>query len=560
MTSLFRPLFLASAAFFLTAALPPQPANSESLAGSYLAASQANFENDYAASALYFTRALAGDPENAGIMQNVVLAYIAIGNAASAVPVAAKMETLGANSQLAQLLLLTDAIKNGKFDDANALFEKGATFSPLLDGLVRGWIYLGMGNMSDTTAKFDEMAANDAMQVFSDYHQALTLALVGDFEGAEKLLAGRNGQAIRIGRGSLIAHIEILSQLERNDEAITIIEGAMNGSGDLEMLGYIDRLKAGETLAFDVVTTPADGASEVFFTLASVLSGENNDRFGLIYARLAEYLRPSSVDAILIVSDMLSAQNQYDLAIESLNKVPSTDPQFYSAEVARASALQSSDKADAGIEVLRGLTKSHSTIPTVFTALGDALRRESRFPEATEAYNSAIALLPDVQPNHWFLYYARGITHEREHNWDAAEKDFRFALSLSPDQPLVLNYLGYGLVEKGLKMDEAQKMIETAVAKQPNDGYITDSLGWVLYRIGKFSQAVPQLEKAIELMPVDPIINDHLGDAYWQVGRKLEAAFQWRRALSFAPDEKDAVRIRQKLELGLDAVLKSETE
>jgi len=559
-TSLFRPLFLASAAFFLTAALPPQPANSESLAGSYLAASQANFENDYAASALYFTRALAGDPENAGIMQNVVLAYIAIGNAASAVPVAAKMETLGANSQLAQLLLLTDAIKNGKFDDANALFEKGATFSPLLDGLVRGWIYLGMGNMSDTTAKFDEMAANDAMQVFSDYHQALTLALVGDFEGAEKLLAGRNGQAIRIGRGSLIAHIEILSQLERNDEAITIIEGAMNGSGDLEMLGYIDRLKAGETLAFDVVTTPADGASEVFFTLASVLSGENNDRFGLIYARLAEYLRPSSVDAILIVSDMLSAQNQYDLAIESLNKVPSTDPQFYSAEVARASALQSSDKADAGIEVLRGLTKSHSTIPTVFTALGDALRRESRFPEATEAYNSAIALLPDVQPNHWFLYYARGITHEREHNWDAAEKDFRFALSLSPDQPLVLNYLGYGLVEKGLKMDEAQKMIETAVAKQPNDGYITDSLGWVLYRIGKFSQAVPQLEKAIELMPVDPIINDHLGDAYWQVGRKLEAAFQWRRALSFAPDEKDAVRIRQKLELGLDAVLKSETE
>ena len=560
MTSLFRPLFLASAAFFLTAALPPQPANSESLAGSYLAASQANFENDYAASALYFTRALAGDPENAGIMQNVVLAYIAIGNAASAVPVAAKMETLGANSQLAQLLLLTDAIKNGKFDDANALFEKGATFSPLLDGLVRGWIYLGMGNMSDTTAKFDEMAANDAMQVFSDYHQALTLALVGDFEGAEKLLAGRNGQAIRIGRGSLIAHIEILSQLERNDEAITIIEGAMNGSGDLEMLGYIDRLKAGETLAFDVVTTPADGASEVFFTLASVLSGENNDRFGLIYARLAEYLRPSSVDAILIVSDMLSAQNQYDLAIESLNKVPSTDPQFYSAEVARASALQSSDKADAGIEVLRGLTKSHSTIPTVFTALGDALRRESRFPEATEAYNSAIALLPDVQPNHWFLYYARGITHEREDNWDAAEKDFRFALSLSPDQPLVLNYLGYGLVEKGLKMDEAQKMIETAVAKQPNDGYITDSLGWVLYRIGKFSQAVPQLEKAIELMPVDPIINDHLGDAYWQVGRKLEAAFQWRRALSFAPDEKDAVRIRQKLELGLDAVLKSETE
>ena len=165
-----------------------------------------------------------------------------------------------------------------------------------------------------------------------------------------------------------------------------------------------------------------------------------------------------------------------------------------------------------------------------------------------------------MQPNHWFLYYARGITLEREGKWDAAEADFRFALKLSPDQPLVLNYLGYGMVEKNINLEEAQQMIETAVAKQPNDGYITDSLGWVLYRVGKFAEAVSPLEKAIELMPVDPIINDHLGDAYWMVGRKLEAAFQWRRALSFEPEEADAARIRLKLEIGLDAVMNSETE
>jgi len=124
----------------------------------------------------------------------------------------------------------------------------------------------------------------------------------------------------------------------------------------------------------------------------------------------------------------------------------------------------------------------------------------------------------------------------------------------------VLNYLGYGLVEKRLKLDEAQKMIETAVAKRPDDGYITDSLGWVLYQFGKFEEAVAPMERAIELLPVDPIINDHLGDVYWKVGRKLEARFQWRRAMSFKPEEKDLARIRLKLEIGLDEVLKREAE
>lgn len=560
LTPKLRPFFLAAITSTLSVVTPFASVQAESLAGSYLAASQANYENDYNASARYYTQALAADPDNLGLMQNVVLAYLSRGDADKAVPVAARMEDLGAGSQLAQLLLLTDAIRTTDFDTADAYFENGAQFSPLLDGLIRAWVHFGRGDMSAALTTFDDMSTNNTMALFSDYHRALMLAVVGDFEAAEKLLAGRNGVPLRVGRGSLIAHIEILSQLERNDEAIRIIETAMNGSGDLQMLAYLERLKAGETLPFDFVANPTDGAAEVYYTLSSVLSGEDNDRFGLIYARLSEFLRPKSVDAMLIVADMLSAQDQHDLAVEVLNKVPSNDPQFYSAEISRATALQASGRVDAGIEVLRGLTKSHPNIPTVFTSLGDALRRESRFAEATEAYDAAIAMLPVPQPSHWFLYYARGITLEREGEWDPAERDFRFALELSPDQPLVLNYLGYGLVEKRMKLDEAQKMIETAVEKQPNDGYITDSLGWVLYRVGKYDEAVPHLERAVELMPVDPIINDHLGDAYWKVGRSLEAEFQWNRALSFKPEEAEAERIRLKLDIGLDEVLKSETK
>ena len=148
-------------------------------------------------------------------------------------------------------------------------------------------------------------------------------------------------------------------------------------------------------------------------------------------------------------------------------------------------------------------------------------------------------------------------------NWDAAEADFRAALEIDPEQPQVLNYLGYSLVERQEKLDEALSMIERAVEARPESGYIIDSLGWVLYRMGRYEDAVSHMERAVELMPVDPVVNDHLGDVYWAVGRKLEAEFQWRRALSFVdPEDTDAEakpdRIRRKLDVGLDVVLAEE--
>ncbi|HHI71753.1 MAG TPA: tetratricopeptide repeat protein, partial [Rhodobacteraceae bacterium] len=176
------------------------------------------------------------------------------------------------------------------------------------------------------------------------------------------------------------------------------------------------------------------------------------------------------------------------------------------------------------------------------------------------AYDQAIKLTGEPKADDWFLYYARGICFERIDEWDKANADFRMALKLNPDQPQVLNYLGYSMLEKNINLEEALSMIERAVSAVPNDGYITDSLGWALYRLRRFDEAAKYMERAAELMPVDPIVTDHLGDALWAVGRKREAEFQWRRALSFEPEEKDAIRIRQKLEIGLDAVLEEEGE
>jgi Flp pilus assembly protein TadD len=179
------------------------------------------------------------------------------------------------------------------------------------------------------------------------------------------------------------------------------------------------------------------------------------------------------------------------------------------------------------------------------------LRSTEYYKEAIPEYDEAIRRAGALKPTHWRLFYKRGIVLERVKAFKESEADFLKALELQPDQPFVLNYLGYSWIEQGRNLSKALDMIRKAVNLRPNDGYIIDSLGWVLYRTGKFIEAVPKLEKAVQLRPNDPTINDHLGDAYWSVDRRIEARFQWRRALSMDPEPELVSEIESKLKQGL---------
>ena len=552
-TMFSRLAVIAALSFF-----PTVSATADSLSGSYLSGNLANLDNDYEAAARYYARALALDPENPYLLQNALLAEIGRGDIDAALGFAKLVKNEEQGGQLTQLVLLTDAVKRRDFTTAKSILAlETDNFSPLLHGLLLGWVELGAGNMSGASAQFDSLKKPEALALFGQYHKALTLATAGDFEGADRILAGDENGNLRLNRGSLIAHAQILSQLDRGVEAIKILEDATAGSNDRQLLDLAKAIGEGP-VDYDFIVDATQGSAEVFFTLAGALQGEDGDRFALIYSRLAEYLRPDMVGSFLLTGEILRDQGQFELANQSYAKVDQDHPMFIDAELGRSDSLLDANKPDAAIEVLRGLTRSHSTNPRVHMTLGDALRGEERYAEATASYDTAVELLASPQRNQWFLYYARAITHEREGNWDQAEIDFRTALELNPGQPLVLNYLGYSLVEKGMKIEEAQKMIEDAVKARPDDGYIADSLGWVLFTQGKFNDALGPMEQAIELVPDDPIINDHLGDVYWMVGRKREAEFQWRRALSFDPEGDEAVRIRAKLETGLDAVMAQE--
>lgn len=367
-----------------------------------------------------------------------------------------------------------------------------------------------------------------------------------------ELGGGRDSRSVR-------ALAAALALSDRTDEARQVLEEGLAASPEPQLQEAFSRLEAGEPAAPLVLSARA-GAAETFRTFARAIGADRDRLVALLYARMALALRPELDDARLLAGALLLDLDAPEAAEIVYRGVARASALFPAAEIGRADAMTVLDRRDEAVGVLSAVATAHPDDFTVQLAYAGALRRVERWQEAAAAYDAAIAMIDPIENRHWGVFYERGIAHERAGMWDEAEADFFKALELEPDQPHVLNYLGYSWVEQRRNFDEAQEMIEKAVAQRPEDGYITDSLGWVLYRIGKFEESVPPLERAVELRPTDPIINDHLGDALWMVGRTLEANFQWRRALSFEPEEEDADRIRRKLEVGLDRVLAEEAD
>ncbi len=558
-----RSLLLAGALLAAILAAASSPASARGLSGAYLAAMQADLRNDYAVAADYYERALQQDGGNPAILQNAVIAHVALGDVERALQRSADLEEAAPGNPVANVVMLADAFAREDFDAADSLLDSGGeAVNPLLRGLLAGWVEAGRGDFEAAQAAFDAMDQNDALKAYGQYHKALSLALVGDFVSAEKIMAGEDDQPLHLSRAAIAAHAQVLAQIEREEDAMALLDEALSsGFPDALLDDLRERLASGEEVVFDQVTAARDGAADAYITLADALDSEDSIRVALIHTRLAAHIRPDLVEARLLAGEILEQQGRFDLATEALSSIPEISPWFVTAEIRRAETQREAGDPEAGIATLEALVAAEPDQIEAHSALGDALRSTERFAEAAEAYGEAIALIDTPTSVHWVLYYTRGISYERSDQWDAAEADFRKALELEPDQPLVLNYLGYSLVEQRRDLDEALAMIEEAVRGQRDDGYITDSLGWVLYRLGRYDEAVPHMLRAVELVPDDPVINDHLGDVLWMVGRAREARFQWRRALSFGPaDDLDMDRIRRKLEVGLDAVLLEEAE
>jgi tetratricopeptide (TPR) repeat protein len=313
------------------------------------------------------------------------------------------------------------------------------------------------------------------------------------------------------------------------------------------------------TIALPAMTasamTPAvpravDGIAEAYLALAAALRQQDAGDFAMMLLRLALDLRPDFTAARLLAADILESQHHPENALQMLAGVANDDALLPVVRLQRAALTERLGHTDEAMRELERIAHDYPDSPVPAMREGDLLRGKQRFSDAIAAYGRAIGRIRTPQHTDWLVFYDRGISYERARQWGKAEADFKHALSLAPDEPFVLNYLGYSWADMGHNLTQAREMIDKAVQRRPNDGAIVDSLGWVMLRQGEVDEAVKTLERAVEMDPEDASINGHLGDAYWAAGRKLEATYQWRRALTFNPEPDDAAKLEAKLQGG----------
>ncbi|MDO5620043.1 MAG: tetratricopeptide repeat protein [Paracoccus sp. (in: a-proteobacteria)] len=530
------------------------------LAGPYLAARQAASDANFTEAARWFQAAMQADPSDVFLRDSALVALVSLGNMDQAVALAGQMANDDQASELSKLIQRAGLAKAGDWQaliDALGPLPRRPQPQELMDGMIRAWAEFGAGRASDANEQFRSLGRISGARGMADYQLALIAALVGDYEGAEALLSESSVGANLL---SITARAQILSQLDRDADAVNLLDNLPGADAEPQLETMKTRLQAGETIPFTVVRTAQDGIAQVFLTFASVLAdSEAPDPLALIHARLAVWLSPELGDARIVTAQLLQAAGQFDLAEAEYAVLRQQGEVRPIAEMARIDALTNAGRMDDAEGAARALAETHPEMAAAWINFGDILRAQKKYDEAITAYDKSLELLPADRQDRWFPLYARGIAEERAGRFPAAERDMRAALELQPDHPQILNYLGYSWIDRNENLDEALDFIKRAVDARPDDGYILDSLAWAYYRLGRYDEAVAPMERAVTLMAADPLVNDHMGDIYWMVGRKREAVVQWRRALSLNPEtEAEAVRIRDKLDRGLDAVLADE--
>jgi tetratricopeptide (TPR) repeat protein len=538
----------------LLAARAEAPSNfpRTSASGSYLAASHARGQRDAAAAASYYRAALRADPRNNELLGRTFLAVLAAGEVDEAVRLAERVLQVDKTDRIARLVLGVRAIKQKQYPVARRELAQSirGPITDLAATLLSAWTLASPSEAKQATDGIDKLAGADWYAIFKDLHSALILDLAGQkkeagkrFERSYKL----DPTALRV----VESYASFLSRQGSTSEALKVFAAFDEALPRHPLIvEETAELKAGKKLPL-MIETPQAGAAEVLYGLGAALGRRGGEDLGLIYLQLALYLVPSHPLALLSLGDLYEAMKKPELANKTYERVPLNSPLQRNAQIQLALNLDAIDRTDEAKASLEKLIAANPRDLEAIMALGNVLRGRKQFAECAEVYSKGIDTIEKAEKSNWVIYYFRGICLERSKQWAKAEEDLKKSLELYPDQPHVLNYLGYSWIDQGLNLDEGMRMIKRAVEQRADDGYIVDSLGWAYYRLGNMEEAVKQLERAVELKPEDPTINDHLGDAYWRVGRTLEARFQWSHARDLKPEPEDLVKIEAKLKSGL---------
>src|ERR1700761_3787353 len=521
--------------------------------GSYLAARHASVERDAASAATFYRSALRTDPKNNELLDRAFISSVAEGDIDEAVKLADRILAADKSNRVARLVVGVQALKQKKYAAAQLNINQSVRgpITDLVATLLSAWASYGAGDSKTAIANIDKLTGPDWYPIFKDLHAGM----IDELSNKEKDAGPRFERAYKLD-DSMLRTTEAYAHWQSRNGGAAAARSAYEAF-DKKLARHplvrdgMRRLDAGEKLP-PLVDSPQAGAAEALYGIGATLIRRGGEDLALVYLQLALYLEPTHSMALLSLADLYESVKRPQMAIKVYERVPDSSPLKRNAQIQLATDLDASDRSDDAIKILKGVISEDPKDLEAIMALGNVERGRKKFADCADTYSKGIDALPDPNDKgNTVYYYYRGICEERSHQWSKAEVDMKKALELQPDQPHVLNYLGYSWIDQGTNLDEGMKMIKDAVKQRPDDGSIVDSLGWAYFRIGNYEEAAKTLERAIDLKPEDPTINDHLGDAYWRVGRTLEAKFQWAHARDLKPEPEDLPKIEAKIEHGL---------
>ncbi len=536
-----------------------QPVEIRSLSGSILAARVAEADDDLASAITYYKRALIYDSSNNSIKQSLLLALIAEGRFDESLPYAEQLKAVPEAERFSRLALAVDAIRKKEYNKVEHLMKLTlqSDVDSLISGIVTAWAKYGAGDAKGAAKYLQDLQGPEWFGLFTSYHQALIEEAAGDKTAAEETysLAIDNIAAASTAPGTYLrlaeAYTGFLARQDKKQAALAALDKADEFAPGRLPLQALRKLVNEDKPVEPLAANPSQGVAEILFNVGSALDRDGGEPLVRVYLNYALALEPHDDLALMQLAETAETKRQAQKAIDYYRRVPEASAFRRISEMQIGLNLADLDKQDEAVAQLKKLIADDPKDMRAYLGLGSVYAAKENYKAAAENYDVAVTQIDKPTREHWNVFYQRGIAYERIKEWDKAEPNFKKALELFPDQPQVLNYLGYSWIDKDMNLEEGLDLIRKAVELRPSDGYIVDSLGWAFYKLGRYPEAVTELERAVSLRPEDPVLNDHLGDAYWRVGRQLEATFQWRHARDMKPEPDVLATVEKKLKEGL---------
>ncbi|MEQ1790162.1 MAG: tetratricopeptide repeat protein [Rickettsiales bacterium] len=523
------------------------------VSGSYLSSQFSRSSGDIENAIKSLKAVYQENDQNVEIANQLMGLYLLNGNVDNAMEIASNISKTNATEPISALMLSLLAIKNNDAVKASHILnelsenEGGQLWLPLISA----WLDVDQHKLLKPLVMEELSAEVGRAAPIVNYHLALINAQAGFINAAAENF--KQSMINPTYRSKRVMQMLLLFYKKHTSKVLKSLVAEYSKANR-------DEPKV-ETLVIDNMQ---DGTAEVLLTMGSIMLEADVIQDATLYLQLALYLNPNIEIATVKLAMAYGELQQYGIANELLAKIKPTSSLYNRAQLYIAINLGHLKNVDESIVKLDKLISESPDGIEAYMAKGDLLRSQEKFADAIIVYEAALATLKEKTPRHWSIFFAIGTCFDRQGNWVEAEKNFKLSLELSPNQPDVLNYLGYSYLMRGENLKQAKKIIEKALKIRPTDPQIMDSMGWVLYTLGNYKQAVVYLEMAVSLLPADSTTNEHLGDVYWRLGRKTEARFQWDRSLTYSKDEFTSQEVLKKLKYGLpqanssDAVEKEE--